>query len=121
MSTNLLSPILQQINEYTLEFYCPGCKMMHCVYLKHPNNRQASWDWNMCSKSPTFSPSLLISGTARITDAERDTLMAGGTIDPRPYTCHFFIRDGQLQFLGDCTHDLKGKTLPMVDIPEDDL
>lgn len=105
MSTKLLSPILQQSNEYTLEFYCPGCKMMHCVYLKHPDNKQASWDWNMCAKWPTFSPSLSIQMDWKGKD----------------YRCHFFIRDGQLQYLGDCSHDLKGQTLPMVDIPKDDL
>lgn len=120
MNTKLLSPILLQINSYTLSFYCPGCKMMHNVYLKHPENKQASWDWNMCVKEPTFSPSLLINGTARITDEERDILMAGGEIEPRPYTCHFFIRNGKLEYLGDCSHDLKGKTLAMMDVPEDD-
>jgi hypothetical protein len=30
--------------------------------------------------------------------------------------CHLFIRSGQLQFLGDCTHELKGITVPMEDV-----
>ena len=29
--------------------------------------------------------------------------------------CHSFITDGRIQFLGDCTHELKGQT---VELPE---
>ena len=95
--------------------------MMHCVYLEHEKNKQASWSWDGNVTEPTFSPSLSISGVARITNEERDILMTGGTITPRPYKCHFFIREGNLIYLGDCTHDHKNKTIGMVDIPEDDL
>jgi hypothetical protein len=27
--------------------------------------------------------------------------------------CHIFVRDGKIQFLNDCTHELAGKTVPM--------
>lgn len=45
---------------------------------------------------------------------------AGGTPeDPRPpYVCHCFIRNGMIEFLTDCTHNLAGQTVPMVDLPE---
>jgi hypothetical protein len=120
MEIRQLSPILQQVNEYTLSFFCPGCRMMHNVYLEHEKNKQAFWGWNGSVTEPTFSPSLLLSGVGRITDEERDILMAGGVITPRPFTCHFFIREGNLIYLGDCSHDHKNKTISMVDIPEDD-
>ncbi|MGC4033677.1 MAG: hypothetical protein QM754_18485 [Tepidisphaeraceae bacterium] len=29
------------------------------------------------------------------------------------YRCHSFVRDGQIEFLGDCTHELAGKTVPL--------
>jgi len=27
--------------------------------------------------------------------------------------CHSFVTDGQIQFLGDCTHKLAGRTVPL--------
>ncbi len=27
--------------------------------------------------------------------------------------CHSFVTDGQIQFLGDCTHKLAGQTVPL--------
>jgi hypothetical protein len=34
------------------------------------------------------------------------------------HRCHFFVRDGQIQFLEDCHHNLKGKTVPMEDLDD---
>jgi hypothetical protein len=48
---------------------------------------------------PTFSPSYL-------------TWIDDG---PCAFRCHSFIRDGQIQFLSDCTHALAAQT---VDIPD---
>ena len=27
--------------------------------------------------------------------------------------CHSFVRAGQIEFLGDCTHEFAGQTVPM--------
>lgn len=61
----------------------------------------ARWTFNGDFDKPTFSPSLntWITGT-------------NGEVRSR---CHSFIRDGRIQFLGDCTHALAGQT---VDLPE---
>lgn len=29
------------------------------------------------------------------------------------YVCHSFIKDGQIQYLDDCTHRLKNQTVPL--------
>lgn len=29
------------------------------------------------------------------------------------HTCHSFVRDGQIEFLSDCTHALAGKTVSL--------
>lgn len=34
-----------------------------------------------------------------------------------PARCHLFIRAGQIEFLGDCTHEFAGKTVPMEPLP----
>jgi hypothetical protein len=40
--------------------------------------------------------------------------------DPRFGTCcHVFVTKGEIQFLGDCTHELKNKTVPIPAWPND--
>ena len=79
-------------NDYHM-FYCPGCKCHHAI-----NN---SWQYNGNPDRPTISPSIL----------------CNGTVKPFPgmIRCHSFVKDGMIQFLSDCTHDLAGQT---VEIPE---
>lgn len=76
----------------SLMFWCPGCEMPH-----GPQVSGGRWSWNGDREKPTLSPSLLVTCAG---DGSR---------------CHSFIRDGKIQFLGDCTHMLKGQT---VEIPE---
>lgn len=35
----------------------------------------------------------------------------------RDEVCHSFVRAGKIEFLGDCTHALKGQTVPLPDWP----
>ena len=78
-------------------FYCPGCKKHHVIY--------RSWQFNGNFERPTFSPSLLVKGYS-----EKHS---------QDYVCHSFVTDGEIQFLGDCTHALAGQTVPLMDVEED--
>jgi len=84
---NVVLPIAG--NKFVFVFWCEGCG--HCHFI---DTRR--WVFNRDLIKPTVSPSLLNYAVA-------DT--------PR---CHLFVRDGQLQYLGDCTHDLAGKTVDMI-------
>lgn len=81
-----------------VHFVCPGCEMYHGVWTKH-QDPQRNWGFNGDMNKPTFSPSILVlypyAGEDRV--------------------CHSFVRDGKIQFLNDCTHQLKGQT---VELPE---
>lgn len=61
-----------------------------------------TWGWNGDLDRPTFTPSLL----------------TRFTIQGHEWVCHSFVTDGAWQFLGDCTHDKAGQTVPMVDVPD---
>ena len=74
-------------------FECPGCGSAHFF--------DGSWTWDGNVAYPTVQPSIRVSGVA---DAEND---------PTPTCCHFFITAGRIQYLGDCTHKLAGKTVDM--------
>ena len=63
-------------------------------------DQHPSWSWNEDYECPTVSPSIRLIHT-------------GNQVD------HLFIRDGKIQYLNDCTHELAGKTVNMVDFPED--
>lgn len=73
-------------------FWCPGCDSVHA-----PNH---TWAYNGDPERPTFSPSILVRGGSE------------------NITCHSFVTDGRIQFLGDCTHALAGQTVDLPDVPE---
>jgi hypothetical protein len=55
-----------------------------------------AWTFDGNLDSPTFAPSLLYPDRV----------------------CHLFVRGGRVEFLNDCTHGLRGETVPMVDLEE---
>jgi hypothetical protein len=73
--------------------FCPGCKEYHIF------DRRWIFDGNF--DAPTFSPSLLVR-----TQGDKEW----GILDT---CCHSFVRDGNWQFLDDCTHELRGQTVLM--------
>jgi hypothetical protein len=71
---------------------CPGCGHSH-VYDKR-------WEYNGNPEKPTFNPSYL-------------------SKQPREnFVCHSFVKDGKIQYLNDCTHKYKGKTIEIPDWEE---
>lgn len=82
-----------------LVFHCPGCACGHGVWVTKRNRNGAQWTWNNDLERPTFAPSLLVT-------------ISNGPDVPK-MVCHSFVRDGQIQFLGDCTHGLAGQTVPL--------
>jgi hypothetical protein len=72
--------------------YCPGCKYRHKF--------RYGWSFNGDTERPTFNPSLVI----KLVHEEKTR-------------CHSFVRDGKIEFLNDCQHELAGKTveLPILD------
>lgn len=74
-------------------FYCPGCKMIHAVGLQvHKFNNNLD--------KPTFDPSILCNWVP-----ER--------------VCHSYVKDGNIQFLTDCFHELAGKTVELPEFTDD--
>lgn len=88
-----LSSVLRRAEGGRLMFRCPGCHgATHAV-------SEPRWTWNGDAERPTLAPSIVI----RVPRA-----------DGRPdAVCHSFVRDGQIEFLTDCTHALAGQTVPI--------
>lgn len=82
--------ILHRGDSGRILFWCPGCRCAHFII-------EGRWYFDGNEERPTFSPSILVKSS----NADGDT------------TCHSFVKDGEIEFLGDCTHALAGKTVPM--------
>ncbi len=96
---------------YSLSYYCPGCKRPHSI--NHQPGHGPTWTWTGGVEKPTFHPSVACSGTEPSDDPEKFD-------DPKfdvSYVCHVYVREGMIEFLGDCTHSLKGQTVAMPDWP----
>lgn len=99
-----------------LFFWCSGCKEAHGV--------TSVWSFNGDYDKPTFSPSVLIT-------SGHYSHPFGGTgcwctynkehpDNPAPFkcdVCHSFLRDGRIEFLSDCTHELAGKIVDLEVFP----
>lgn len=79
---------------------CRGCGFIHAVNVD-PTLPPPVWGWNGSYTAPTFTPSVNVTWT--------------WGPEQIPKVCHFFVREGMIEFLPDCTHELAGKTVPMSD------
>lgn len=93
---------VSEMREGMFLFDCPACKYGHAFYTKDgpldANGKEQNWTFNGDLDSPTISPSLNVHA--------RD----------EKYRCHSWINNGMIQFLSDCFHDMKGKTVPIPDL-----
>jgi hypothetical protein len=76
---------------YGWRFWCPGCESNHAVSTK----------WAVDEAACTISPSILVH------PVNYPNGMGG---QPR---CHSFVRNGSIEFLADCDHELAGKTVEL--------
>lgn len=108
-----LSSILRSIQGNQVAFWCPGCDEAHAI--QHGEN---GWTWDGNVETPTFSPSILIRG-GHYVDGKHPCWCDYNREHPDDQVkfgcgvCHSFVKDGQIQFLGDCTHSLAGQTVPI--------
>ncbi len=105
---------------------CPACGNGH-LFNTVPNGKRPVWQFNGDVDKPTFRASMLVKSVdmPKVDPATDDypkgpdgkyLLDAKGRIaGTKDTVCHSFVTDGKIQFLGDCTHALAGKT---VDLPD---
>lgn len=91
-------------------YWCPACNSMHTIAVKQKNHSGASWTFDGNLQAPTFGPS--INYRVNTPDMKEYQPNCGTTI------CHHFVQGGNIQFCGDCTHSMKGQTVPLPDFPE---
>lgn len=96
--------------ERSIIHWCPGCKQPHSIRIAGPT---PTWTFDGNYERPTFAPSILCfteydendegDVPVKLPDGQRRTL------------CHYFIRDGMIEFCSDSPHEFAGQT---VELPE---
>lgn len=101
-----------------LAIYCPGCGTAHFANVKAWREQCPVWSWNGDMIKPTLSPSLLVTwnGSKR---GDGDNPRHPHSSDEKR-VCHSFVENGQWRFLDDCTHVLRGQTVPIPPFRFDD-
>lgn len=106
----VLKPLRYSNGEVRLTFWCAGCNCRHVVRIVSEGGGDVGcWGWNGDMLNPTFTPSIKVEW------------FWGQKQEPR--VCHSFVEDGNIRYLGDCTHEFAGQTfrLPLInDDPHDD-
>lgn len=87
--------------------WCPACETEHPL----PD----SWEFNGDVSKPTFSPSFAQTFTPqKVIDEYFDK---GGSPRSKQVLCHYFVKDGNLQFLPDSWHG-RSDIVAMPALPE---
>lgn len=86
-------------------FWCPACDQHHVLFTAptfnvHTNASTPVWLFDGNQEHPTFSPSLIVTG--------------------KYGKCHLFLRQGKIEYLGDCEHAMAGQIIDLPDLPRFD-
>lgn len=93
-----------------LAHWCPACESMHAFAIDGKNWNGAQWTWDGNVEAPTFTPSMNIT----INPPGHPHYQA----DVETSRCHYFLRAGVLEYLGDCTHALANQKINLPDLPD---
>lgn len=97
---------------------CPACGNGHRF-------DATRWTFDGNFEEPTFSPSMLVRFVANPPFAPGTDDYARGPDDKyllgpdgrlagaKDMVCHSFVRNGRIEFLSDCTHELAGQTVEL--------
>lgn len=89
--------------------WCAACKSGHTYPVKGALKGH-SWTFDGSIDKPSFEPSMLI-----FTPAQG----LGNQHVPQATVCHYYLRNGRIEYQQDCPHTYAGKTVPLEPIPED--
>lgn len=97
----------------TYKFICPGCNEEHLIWTApEKNSKVIPWGFNGDENKPTITPSIKVTYPANPEAKEEFKEWREERI------CHSFIKDGMIQYLSDCTHNLAGQTIELPEFEE---
>lgn len=114
--------IPERDNPSRMMFFCPGCKCGHVITVSLKPG-EATWHWNGDVDAPTITPSILYQTGHNVPGHKQGescwcTYNAEHPEKASAFTCgqcHSYVKEGNIEFLSDCTHELKNQTVPLPD------
>ena len=88
---------IEEATHVTLNIPGPTGELTLPIMLKGAREGTGNWSWNGDTEKPTLKPSVL-------------------TNAPNRFVCHSIINEGKVQFLPDCSHDLAGQTVELLEV-----
>lgn len=126
MSEEIKYKVLRNAESVAFVIFCPGCQCGHAFYVDKPSPRfchgcMASWHPDFSAKEEFHLPGCTgrqLGGGETWSfnrDMDKPTFRASMLVGMnRPgERCHSFVTDGNIQFLDDCDHALRGQTVPL--------
>lgn len=109
-------PVIEQYPGGEIGFDCPGCGLAHVLPVRPAPS--PSWEFDGDFERPTLHPSILARNGCHVPGHKGDCWCNfEARFDKPPAfqcgTCHSFVRNGQIEFLNDCSHALAGRTVPL--------
>lgn len=99
-----ISPLFRTLRDNRLGHWCPACNAIHAIAVGE--GAPPRWEFNGDKMvAPTFEPSVR-HNTGPLQEGGPDRI------------CHYFLRNGQLEFCSDSTHALAGQTVPLPPLPQ---
>ena len=83
----------------TWRFYCPACGHAHLFFSDR-------WHFNYDYTKPTFNPSLL---NFYPEEYQKHLNLPN-------YRCHLFVTNGEIHYQEDCSHNMKGLIISMIEL-----
>lgn len=120
-----------EVSETThIQLHLPGplSNRLIPVILRGSRDDHASvvWSWNGDTEKPTLKPSIRTKSSRFTKEGEKQyedwaargypKLSENHTFDSEDVICHTWINDGFVIFLDDCSHELKGQTLELLEV-----
>lgn len=90
---------IQDLNSPQYGFHCYACA---CDHWFKTTGDYPRWTWNSDYFNPTVEPSIAVKHTR----------------NNQKVFCHFFIRNGEIQYCLDSSHDLAGLTFKLRGVDE---
>lgn len=91
---------ISEVTHIRLKFPGPIPNRIIPVITSGKREGTRNWTWNGDTDKPTLKPSIL----------------SKGGDENGEHICHSFVNDGKVIFLDDCSHELKGQTLDLLDV-----
>jgi Family of unknown function (DUF6527) len=98
---NAYQPCLpEEATHIRLSMPCPISDRVLPIITKGDRKNSPCWSWNGDTEKPTLKPSILTR-----TETYKGIIV-----------CHSFVTEGKAHFLSNCTHDLAGQTVDLLEV-----